>query len=70
MQATVAIYDYHAFMTTVLDNPTQYGFANATCAGDGGPECIWWAPNEIHAGYTFQQKVANDMLGEMGTLGW
>lgn len=33
---------------TVLDNPTAYGAANATCFDDDGTTCLWW--NNYHPG--------------------
>lgn len=33
---------------TVIDNPTAYGAANATCYDDDGTTCIWW--NNYHPG--------------------
>lgn len=31
---------------TVIDDPTAYGAANATCYDDDGTTCVWW--NNYH----------------------
>ena len=67
---TTSIYDFHAFMEGVLDNPTQYGFANATCAGNGNGTCIWQDQSALHTGYIFQSLVAQNMVGHLTPLGW
>ena len=67
---TTSIYDFHAFLEGVLDNPTQYGFANATCAGNGDGTCIWNGQNPLHTGYAFQALLAQNMLSQLTPLGW
>lgn len=47
---TTSIYDFHVFMLDVLANPTAYGFADATCAGDGGNTCIWQDQSPLQYG--------------------
>ena len=64
---TTSIYDFHAFLEQVLDNPAQYGFSNATCSGNGDSTCIWIG---LHTGYAFQKLLAQDMVSHLTPLGW
>lgn len=41
---------------TVIDNPTAYGAANATCFDDDGSTCVWW--NNYHPGLASKSLVA------------
>ena len=63
-------YDFHAFMTQVLDAPATYGFQDATCSGAGESRCVWWNYTNLHTTSTFQQVLAQDMTGAVGKLGW
>ncbi|MCJ1458624.1 hypothetical protein MMC28_008998 [Mycoblastus sanguinarius] len=68
--STKSIYDFHAWMTTVLDNPQASGFQDATCGGTGGPNCIWYGPNPAHTGSHFQELLSQNMLASLAVLGW
>ena len=57
-------------MEQVLDNPTQYGFQDATCGGNGDNACVWNGANPLHTGYTFQKLVAQSMVAALTPLGW
>ena len=67
---TTSIYDYHAFLESVLNDPTQYGFNDATCASDGDGTCIWQDQSPLHTGYAFQKLTAQDMVSKLAPLGW
>ncbi|OJI82311.1 hypothetical protein ASPTUDRAFT_45756 [Aspergillus tubingensis CBS 134.48] len=64
---TTVLYDSWSFMTKILDDPTAYGFPNATCIDDDGTSCIWW--NNYHPGMKYHLLQAEDMKGVMGGLG-
>ena len=64
------LYDLHSFMSGVLDNPTAYGFTDATCADDGSLPCVWWNVSTLHPGYAFHQIWAQDMVGVLSELGF
>ena len=57
-------------MTQVLDNPTAYGFQDATCTGNGTSNCIWWSGSDLHTTSTFQNLLAQNMLPTLQILGW
>ncbi|EHA24277.1 hypothetical protein ASPNIDRAFT_135787, partial [Aspergillus niger ATCC 1015] len=48
---TTVLYDSWSFMTKILDDPTAYGFPDATCINDDGTSCIWW--NNYHPGMKY-----------------
>ncbi|PIG69330.1 cellulose-binding GDSL lipase/acylhydrolase [Aspergillus arachidicola] len=64
---TVAYYDSWSFMTKVLDDPTDYGFPDATCINDDGTSCIWW--NDYHPSAKYHQLQAEDMKKVLQPLG-
>ena len=68
--AATSIYDFHAFMQEVLNNPGAFGFNDAICAGNGDGTCIWNSGNPIHTGYSFQKIVAQNMTDKLTPLGW
>ncbi|CAF9913776.1 MAG: hypothetical protein HETSPECPRED_001657 [Heterodermia speciosa] len=68
--ADTSIYDFHAWMTKILDAPQQYGFQDATCSGDGTSKCIWWEVSNVHTTSTFQDLLAKDMIPSLEKLGW
>lgn len=57
-------------MTEVLSLPQTYGFRDATCAGDGDSDCVWWAPADLHTTSHLQKLLSQDMLASLGKLGW
>jgi hypothetical protein len=57
---SVAVYDLHTLFITVLNNPTKYGFANAT-AGCHTGECIW-VDEGPHSTYAMHKIIAADMV--------
>ncbi|OQE08277.1 hypothetical protein PENVUL_c010G06863 [Penicillium vulpinum] len=64
---TTVLYDSFAFMTKVLDDPTTYGFPDATCVNSNGVSCVWW--NSYHPGYAYQKLQAADMKKHIHSLG-
>ncbi|KAF7629038.1 hypothetical protein AFCA_000750 [Aspergillus flavus] len=64
---TVAYYDSWSFMTKILDDPTDYGFPDATCINDDGTSCIWW--NDYHPSAKYHQLQAEDMKKVLQPLG-
>ncbi|PWY78524.1 cellulose-binding GDSL lipase/acylhydrolase [Aspergillus sclerotioniger CBS 115572] len=60
-------YDAWSFMTKVLDDPTAYGFPDATCINDDGTSCVWW--NNYHPGMKYHALQAEDMKKFLGSLG-
>ncbi|RAL11340.1 SGNH/GDSL hydrolase family protein [Aspergillus homomorphus CBS 101889] len=64
---TTVFYDSWSYMTKVLDNPTAYGFPDATCINDDGTSCIWW--NNYHPGMKYHLLQAEDMKAQMKVLG-
>jgi len=60
--AKCRVYDFNAFMTSVLDNPTPYGFKDAECEGNGeNSDCIWWQQSPGHTTSRFQKYMARDI---------
>ena len=66
-QVTTVLYDSWSFMTKILDDPTAYGFPNATCIDDDGTSCIWW--NNYHPGMKYHLLQAEDMKPKLTKLG-
>ncbi|GLA13817.1 hypothetical protein AnigIFM62618_011072 [Aspergillus niger] len=64
---TTVLYDSWSFMTKILDDPTAYGFPNATCINDDGTSCIWW--NNYHPGMKYHLLQAEDMKPKLRKLG-
>ncbi|KAG2025765.1 hypothetical protein GB937_002487 [Aspergillus fischeri] len=64
---TAVLYDSWSFMTKVLDNPTVYGFPDATCINENGMSCVWW--NDYHPGTKYHQRQAEDMKASLAPLG-
>ncbi|RAK71752.1 SGNH/GDSL hydrolase family protein [Aspergillus fijiensis CBS 313.89] len=64
---TTVFYDAWSFMTKVLDDPTAYGFPDATCINDDGVSCVWW--NNYHPGMKYHLLQAEDMKKYLGVLG-
>ena len=62
------LYDSWSFMTDVLDNPTEYGFQDATCINEDGVSCVWW--NDYHPSSKYHQLQAEDMKAVLAPLGW
>jgi hypothetical protein len=54
----------------VLDNPTEYGFQDATCSGEGDSNCVWWSGNDYHCTSTLENLQAQAMLPKLEALGW
>jgi phospholipase/lecithinase/hemolysin len=50
------IVDTQAPFLAVINNPTAYGAANATCFDSDGVTCVWW--NNYHPGQAIQKLVA------------
>ncbi|KAI1323659.1 hypothetical protein F5Y16DRAFT_383066 [Xylariaceae sp. FL0255] len=63
-----ATYDYHRWMTLVLNSPTDYGFPNATCINNDGTSCVWW--NNYHPGSALNDLLAARMQPAMNSLGF
>ncbi|KAJ5519849.1 GDSL lipase/esterase [Penicillium fimorum] len=53
---SMALYDTWSFMTDILDNPREYGFADNSCIGEG---CIWW--DGYHPRSAFHRLLAADI---------
>ncbi|KAL3475185.1 GDSL lipase/esterase [Aspergillus californicus] len=66
-EITTVLYDSWSFMTDVLDNPTEYGFQDATCINEDGVTCVWW--NDYHPSAKYHQLQAEDMKTELAPLG-
>ncbi|KAI3022375.1 CAZyme family CE16 [Aspergillus niger] len=64
---TTVLYDSWSFMTKILDDPTAYGFPDATCINDDGTSCIWW--NNYHPGMKYHSLQAEDMKPKLRKLG-
>ncbi|GKZ17579.1 hypothetical protein AbraIFM66951_004325 [Aspergillus brasiliensis] len=64
---TTVYYDSWSFMTKVLDDPTAYGFPDATCINDDGTSCVWW--NNYHPGMEYHLLQAEDMKSKLSGLG-
>ena len=65
------IYDFNAFMGTVLDQPSKFGFDDATCVGSGPQSrCVWWKPSDEHTTSKFQDVLAKDMSEKLKKYGW
>ncbi|KAL2863830.1 SGNH/GDSL hydrolase family protein [Aspergillus lucknowensis] len=64
---TAIVYDSWTFMTAVLDDPTEYGFPDATCINPDGISCVWW--NDYHPSAKYQQLQAEDMKAVVAPLG-
>ncbi|CAI7587092.1 unnamed protein product [Penicillium glandicola] len=64
---TTVLYDTFSFMTKILDDPTTYGFTDATCIDSTGATCVWW--NSYHPGYAYHKLQAADMKEHMHSLG-
>ena len=54
-------------MSKVLNDPTAYGFPDATCINDDGTSCVWW--NNYHPGMKYHSLQAADMKKYLGSLG-
>ncbi|KAJ5669083.1 hypothetical protein N7462_010153 [Penicillium macrosclerotiorum] len=61
------LYDSWTFMTGILDNPTAYGYPDATCIDDDGESCVWW--NNYHPGQKYHRLQAADMKKYLQPLG-
>lgn len=57
---SVAVYDLHTLFETVLNNPTKYGFKDAT-SGCHTSECIW-VDEGPHSTYGMHKVIAADMV--------
>lgn len=55
-------------MTDVLDNPTEYGFPDATSINEDGVSSVWW--NDYHPSAKYHQLQAEDMKAVLAPLGW
>ncbi|PYI13176.1 cellulose-binding GDSL lipase/acylhydrolase [Aspergillus violaceofuscus CBS 115571] len=64
---TTVFYDAWSFVTKILDDPTAYGFPDATCINDDGVSCIWW--NNYHPGMKYHLLQAEDMKKQLKVLG-
>ncbi|OOF96097.1 carbohydrate esterase family 16 protein [Aspergillus carbonarius ITEM 5010] len=64
---TTVFYDAWSFMSKVLNDPTAYGFPDATCINDDGTSCVWW--NNYHPGMKYHSLQAADMKKYLGSLG-
>lgn len=66
--AVAAMYDYHRWLTGVLDNPTAYGFPDATCINADGQSCVWF--NNYHVSSRVDDLLAKQMQAAMNSLGF
>ncbi|KAL4891770.1 GDSL lipase/esterase [Aspergillus ambiguus] len=64
---TAVLYDSWSFMTKVLDNPTEYGFPDATCINEDGTSCVWW--NNYHPSAKYHELQSDDMKQVLTPLG-
>ncbi|PKY02527.1 hypothetical protein P168DRAFT_271850 [Aspergillus campestris IBT 28561] len=64
---TAVVYDSWTFMTSVLDNPADSGFPDATCFNEDGTSCVWW--NDYHPSAKYQSLQAGDMKSVVKGLG-
>ncbi|KAF9893634.1 hypothetical protein FE257_010946 [Aspergillus nanangensis] len=64
---TTVVYDSWSFMTKVLDDPTTYGFQDATCINEDGTSCVWW--NNYHPSEKYHELQADDMKSVLAPLG-
>ena len=46
-----------AAFNKVINNPTAYGAADATCYNSDGVSCVWW--NDYHPGLAVHKAVAD-----------
>ena len=61
-----AVYDAHGLFNMILDDPHAYGFkdnASMNCTG-----CFW--ANNYHPMSVVHERIANDMLPDLSTVGW
>ena len=63
-----ATYDYHRWLSAVLDDPASLGFPDATCINSDGQSCIW--ANNYHVGSRLNDALAQRMLPAMNSLGF
>lgn len=54
--STGVVVDTQAPFNTVINDPTAYGAANATCYDDDGTTCVWW--NNYHPAMAIHKLVA------------
>lgn len=47
---------------TVIDNPTAYGAANATCFDDDGVTCVWW--NNYHPALASESPIGRTAVAK------
>lgn len=63
IQASAVEYDTWNFMSKVLEDPTRYGFQNATCIGAG---CVWW--DNYHPTSAFHRLMAREMVPHLAVF--
>ncbi|GIK06922.1 hypothetical protein Aspvir_002575 [Aspergillus viridinutans] len=62
---TAVLYDSWSFMTKALDNPTEYGFPDATCINKDGSSRVCW--NDYYPGTKYHQHQAQDTKASLAT---
>ena len=57
-------------MYGLINNPTNSGFRDAACSGDGHSDCMWWMKIDMHTTSTLEKLLAKDFVANLRVLGW
>jgi phospholipase/lecithinase/hemolysin len=63
--STVWVVDTHTAFLTAINDPTEYGAANATCYDSHGTTYLWW--NSYHPAEAIHKLVAERAVSMMQT---
>lgn len=61
---TAQVFNTSASFWTVIDDPTAYGAADATCMNSDGTSCVWY--DDYHPGQAVQLLVAEALVAAVG----
>ncbi|KAH8680560.1 hypothetical protein BX600DRAFT_428553 [Xylariales sp. PMI_506] len=62
--ATAILLDTQPIFDTALNNPTEYGAADAECYNKNGVTCLWW--NDFHPGQAIHALIAQAVVNATG----
>ncbi|KAI1824480.1 hypothetical protein F4861DRAFT_255781 [Xylaria intraflava] len=57
---TARLFDTTSTFATVIDDPTAYGAADATCISDDGTSCLW--TDSYHPGLVIHERLAEALV--------
>lgn len=61
-----AVYNTSDAFWAVLNNPTAYGAADATCMSTDGTSCVWY--DNYHPGQAIQKLVAEGLVAALSAV--